>query len=260
LRALEARAAVAADVAALLAAVPALAGVLRYGDVRGSDRGAVRRVAVGLVRRATVSLPQAGIGLDDEAAGQLSGLVDAAHSGLGLLDDAGLAADWRAALRKVASGDRQPGVLAGRATRLLLDGGAIDPDEAAAAMSRALSPGGDTAVGAAWIEGFLGTSGLVLVHDAALLALLDEWVAGVPGDAFKAVLPLLRRSFGALPAGERRQIGARVREGAGAATAAAGGEDVDAERAAPALALVARILGAGGHAASGGDSVGGDRP
>jgi Family of unknown function (DUF5682) len=243
LAALEARAAVAADVAALLAAVPALARVLRYGDVRGSDRGAVRRVATGLVRRATVSLPQAGIGLDDEAAGQLSGLVDAAHAVLSLLDDLPLAADWRAALRKVATGDRQPGVLAGRATRLLLDGGAIEPDEAAAAMSRALSPGGDTAVGAAWIEGFLGTSGLVLVHDAALLALLDEWVAGVSRDAFTAVLPLLRRSFGALPAGERRQIGTRVREGAGAA-AAAEAADVDADRAAPALALVARILGA----------------
>jgi uncharacterized protein DUF5682 len=246
LRALEARAAVAADVAALLAAVPALAGVLRYGDVRGSDRGAVRRVAVGLVRRATVSLPQAGIGLDDEAAGQLSGLVDAAHSGLGLLDDAALAADWRAALRRVATGDRQPGVLAGRATRLLLDGGAMESEEAAAAMSRALSPGGDTAVGAAWVEGFLGTSGLVLVHDAALLALLDEWVSGVAGDAFTAVLPLLRRSFGALPDAERRQIGARVREGAGGAAAAAAAASLDAERAAPALALVARILGAGG--------------
>ena len=244
LRALEARAAVAADVAAMLAAVPALAGVLRYGDVRGSDRGSVRRVAVGLVRRATVSLPQAGIGLDEEAAAELSRLVDAAHAGLGLLDDAALADDWRAALRKVATGEHQPGVLAGRATRLLLDGGAIEPEAAAAAMSRALSPGGDTAVGAAWIEGFLGTSGLVLVHDAALLALLDEWVAGVSGDAFTAVLPLLRRAFGALPAGERRQIGGRVREGAGATAAAAEAAQLDAERAAPALAVVARILGA----------------
>jgi hypothetical protein len=245
LRSLEARAAVAADVAAMLAAVPALAGVLRYGDVRGSDRGAVRRVTGGLLRRATVSLPQAGIGLDEEAAAELARLVGAAHSALALVDDAALAEDWRAALRKVATGDRQPGVLGGRATRLLLDGGAIERDEVAATMSRALSVGGDPAHGAAWIEGFLAGSGLVLVHDATLLALLDEWVAGVPGEVFTAVLPLLRRTFGELPAGERRRIGTRVRDGAGTAAPASGTADLDAERAAPALALVARILGAG---------------
>ena len=37
-------------------------------------------------------------------------------------------------------------------------------------MSRALSPGEDPERGASWIEGFIGTSGLVLVHDPELLA------------------------------------------------------------------------------------------
>jgi hypothetical protein len=97
-------------------------------------------------------------------------------------------------------------------------------------------------VGAAWIEGFLRGSGLILVHDPQLLGLFDDWVTGVGGDAFESVLPLLRRAFGELPAGERRRIGERVK--AGAQPEAAPETELDAELAAPALALVARILGA----------------
>ena len=243
LSALEDRAALGADAAALLGAVPALAGVLRYGDVRGSDRGAVGGVLTGILRRATVSLPGAGIGLDDEAAGELAGLVDGANGALALLEDDSVTADWQAALRRVAEGDRQPGALAGRATRLLLDAGAMEADAVAAAMSRALSSGGDPAFGAAWIEGFLRGSGLVLVHDATLLGLLDDWVGGVGAEAFEAVLPLLRRAFGALPAGERRRIGTRVRAGAPTPSDTTIETDYDPARAAPALAVVARLLG-----------------
>ena len=243
LDALQTRAAVGADVAALLGAVPALAGVLRYGDVRGSDRGAVRGVLAGIARRAIVSLPQAGIGLDDEAGAELAALVDAANAALPLLEDELLTAEWRAALRRVADGDRQPGALAGRAMRLLVDAGAVEPGAAAAAVSRALSVGGDPAAGAAWIEGFLRGSGLILVHDPQLLGLFDDWVTGVAGDAFESVLPLLRRAFGELPAGERRRIGERIKAGAQPEATDAASE-LDAELAAPALALVARILGA----------------
>ena len=46
-------------------------------------------------------------------------------------------------------------------------------------MSRALSPGEEPERGATWIEGFIGTSGLVLVHDPDLLAVLDGWIATV---------------------------------------------------------------------------------
>ena len=79
-------------------------------------------------------------------------------------------------------------------------------------MSRALSPGEDPERGASWIEGFIGTSGLVLVHDPELLATLDGWIATVPQDAFTNVLPLLRRAFSAVPATERRRLGERLRE------------------------------------------------
>jgi hypothetical protein len=243
MEALAARAALDRDVTDLLGAVPPLAGVLRYGDVRGSDVAGVGDVLRGIVLRGAIGLPAAGEGADEEAGAELAGLVDAVNGALGLLEDPELTRSWHDALSRVAAGPTQPGVLAGRATRLLHDAGQLEPGAAAAAMARALSPGEPPERGASWIEGFVGTSGLVLVHDPALLAVLDSWVRAVADDAFVAVLPLLRRAFSAVPAGERRRLGMHLRAGVDGRPEAGAG--YDAERAAPALATVARLLGVG---------------
>ena len=166
LQALADRAALDRDTADLMTAVPPLAGILRYGDVRGSDTSAVARVLRGIVLRVAVGLPGAGVGADEETGASLAELVDGVNSALALLEDEALTRAWREALRRVADGDRLPGMLAGRATRLLHDAGELEPS---AAMSRALSPGEEPERGASWIEGFIGTSGLVLVHDPDLL-------------------------------------------------------------------------------------------
>lgn len=238
LQALADRAALDRDTAELMAAVPPLAGILRYGDVRGSDTSAVGRVLRGIVLRTAIGLPGAGVGADEQTGASLASLVDGVNAALALLEDEDLTRAWREALRRVTTGDRLPGTLAGRATRLLHDAGELDP---AAPMSRALSPGEAPERGASWIEGFIGTSGLVLVHDPELLAVLDGWVASVATDAFTNVLPLLRRAFSVLPPGERRRLGERLREPKG--TVPLRSSHIHAGRAAPALETVARLLG-----------------
>ncbi|MFF5552312.1 DUF5682 family protein [Streptomyces olivaceoviridis] len=128
----------------------------------------------------------------------------------------GLRGRWRAVLRVLALRDTAPGVIRGRAVRLLLDDGALAPEEAARLMGLALSPGTPPAAAAAWVEGFAGGGGgLLLVHDERLLALLDTWLTGVPADAFTDVLPLLRRTFAAYESGVRRTLGELVRRGPG---------------------------------------------
>ncbi|HWT95165.1 MAG TPA: DUF5682 family protein, partial [Solirubrobacteraceae bacterium] len=138
--------------------------------------------------------------------------------------------------------------------RLLLDAGSADRTRIADELSLALSRAADAGAGAAWLEGFLAGSGLVLVHDERLLGLVDEWLAGLAGEQFEEVLPLVRRSFSVLSGPERRQVAERVKrtrvgDGAGASGAAedaqAGGlaTELDLARAEPALDLVAQILG-----------------
>ncbi|GGQ53576.1 DUF5682 family protein [Streptomyces flaveolus] len=222
MRVLTDRAALDTDVGHLAQALPALVRALRYGDVRGTDTGALTEVAAGIAERVFVGLPAACAALDADAAEEMRRHVDAVHGAVGLLGDdpapghGDLRPRWQVVLRALSARDTVAGVVRGRAVRLLLDDGALAPDEAARQMALVLSPGTPPADAAAWIEGFVGGGsggGMLLVHDERLLALVDAWLTGVPADAFTDVLPLLRRTFSAYEPGVRRTLGELVRRG-----------------------------------------------
>ncbi|MEU1480162.1 DUF5682 family protein [Streptomyces sp. NPDC005760] len=265
------RAALDADVGHLAQALPALVRSLRYGDVRGTDTGALTEVAAGLAERVFVGLPPACAALDAEAAEEMRRHVDAVHSAVGLLGETtapgrsergdaavpahhGLRGRWQAVLKVLALRDTVPGVIRGRAVRLLLDDGELAQDEAARLMGLVLSPGTEPGDAAAWIEGFVGGGsggGMLLVHDERLLGLVDAWLTGVSAEAFTDVLPLLRRTFSAYEPGVRRTLGELVRRGPGQRGSAAGagsgipgfGTDLDADRADAVLPVVRLLLG-----------------
>jgi hypothetical protein len=157
---------------------------------------------------------------------------------------------WLAVLASVAGRRDVHGLIAGRVTRLLADAGAVSWPEAARRLGAALSVGATATDKAAWAEGFLSGSGLLLVHDPDLLGVLDGWVASLDEDDFLEVLPLLRRTFGEFSAPERAAIGTAAGQLSGYRAAGArqqrpgaGTDDIDADRAAGALATVALILG-----------------
>ena len=257
MRILANRAALDTDVGHLAQALPALVRSLRYGDVRGTDTGALTEVAAGLAERIFVGLPPACTALDADAAEEMRRHVDAVHGALGLLGDVGgetsdLGGRWRAVLRTLSARDTVPGVIRGRAVRLLLDGGELGPDEAARLMGLVLSPGTPPADAASWIEGFVGGGGgLLLVHDERLLGLVDAWLTGVPAEAFTDVLPLLRRTFSAYEPGVRRTLGELVRRGPGKHTGAVAtavgisgfGAELDAGRADAVVPVLRLMLG-----------------
>ncbi|MFH8368547.1 DUF5682 family protein [Streptomyces sp. NPDC018031] len=194
-------------------------------------------------------------------------------------DGSGLRARWAGALRALARRDGTSGLIRGRAARLLLDDGHLTEDESARLLSLALSPGTPPAEAAVWIEGFLGGGsggGLLLVHDERLLALVDDWLTGVPAAAFTDVLPLLRRTFSGYETGVRRTLGELVRRGpAGRPVGPAGaagrvpvavppgfGPGTDPDRAAAVLPTLHLLLGLprrGRSAVPGGRQDGRDR-
>lgn len=71
MRILADRAALDTDVGHLAQALPALVRSLRYGDVRGTDTGALAEVAEGLAERVFVGLPAACAALDADAAEEM---------------------------------------------------------------------------------------------------------------------------------------------------------------------------------------------
>ncbi|MEV7736659.1 DUF5682 family protein [Streptomyces sp. NPDC088921] len=166
----------------------------------------------------------------------------------------GLRGRWLAVLKVLSLRDTVPGVIRGRAVRLLLDDGKLAHDEAARLMGLVLSPGTAPGDAAAWIEGFVGGGsggGMLLVHDERLLGLVDAWLTGVPAVAFTDVLPLLRRTFSAYEPGVRRTLGELVRRGPGERGSAAGagagipgfGADLDGDRADAVLPVMRLLLG-----------------
>jgi hypothetical protein len=239
------RAALDTDVTHLMAALPALVRAARYGDVRGTDPARLGEVATEMITRICAGLPAAVISLDETAEQAIRERIDAVHSATGLLADTASRERWLDTLGRLAP--RCPPVISGRLTRLLLDAGRVSADEADMRMSRALSAAQPAPAAAGWAEGFLAGSGLLLVHDGKLLALADGWLAGLSADAFTAVLPALRRTFGEFAPPERRAIGQKAAlldgSGRGPVVAADAGDDLDQERAALAAGAAALILG-----------------
>jgi hypothetical protein len=238
---LDTRAALDADVHHLMAAIPALARTLRYGDVRKTDVTGLATVTASLLYRVCAALPSAAGSLSDEAARQLRDGMDGVHRAVGLLADDSLRERWLGTVESLAARPGLHGLPAGRLTRLLLDAGRLDGAEVRRRLRLPLTVGTPPAHAAAWVEGFLSGGGLLLVHDDALLSLVDDWLADIPADAFDSVLPLLRRTFGAFDAGERRAIGERV--AGGRAESADATVAIHAERAAAPLETLGALLG-----------------
>ncbi|MDA2812722.1 DUF5682 family protein [Nocardiopsis sp. RSe5-2] len=236
-----ARAAHVADTAAFMDAVPPLARAARYGDVRGTGSAPLRRVAAMLLDRVCAGIGPAVSGLSEEAAAGMCGAVEAVHRSAALIGGASERSWWEALVR-LSTRTGVPGLVAGRVHRLLRDGGRLDDGELLRRLSRAVSRGSDPQRAAAWITGFLGGEGLVLVHDEGLLHLVDEWLCGLDGESFDAVLPLLRRTFGGFSNGERRAIAQRVRTIGADPRTASRAPEADLDRASAAMATAALLL------------------
>ncbi|MBF2028084.1 MAG: hypothetical protein IGS48_15175 [Oscillatoriales cyanobacterium C42_A2020_001] len=242
---LQAEAAIASDISHLMTALPPLVNVMRYGTVRQFETEVVGHVVDGLVTRICVGLPVAVASLDDAAASEMYQLVVSVHSAIALLQKSDALEMWQQVLVKLANHQGLHGLIAGRCCRLLFEAGVFQPEDTARRLGLVLSTATEPTQVAAWIEGFLSGSGLLLLHNPLLWHVLDRWVMQLPADAFTATLPLLRRTFSTFPAPERRQMGEQVRqqEERGMENREAEIGKVDSDRADGILPLLAQLLG-----------------
>ena len=241
---LEAEAAVASDVVQLMDALPSLATVLRYGNVRQFDTNIIIHVVDTLVTRICVGLPAACSSLDDDAAAEMYKQIVNTEDSIKLLQNQQHTSMWYQTLEKLLSQERLHGLVAGRCCRLLFDAHVITTSQALRQMSFALSTTNEPIYTGAWVEGFLRGSGIMLLHDEQLWAILDNWVNELNTEIFTELLPLLRRTFATFAAGERRQMGERVKQPAQFAVPEnSPNTPFDEEAAVKSLSLVAKMLG-----------------
>jgi len=238
---LSARTALQPDHLAVMGSVEPLARTRRYSDVRGVDTEVVHDVLVAMVARSAIGLASACASLDDDAATEMRTAVESVERGVSLVADNDLTARWHDALEGLSS--TVHGAVLGRTTRILLDAGRIDVEEGGRRLGRALSLASDPGQGAAWLDGFLAGDVALLLLDAKLFALVDQWLSGLDKAGFDDLLPLIRRTFSRFEPAERRQIGNLVSRGGGLLDGDRDGSAVDVERARPTVAKVAQLLG-----------------
>ncbi len=242
---LEALSASSSDVAHLCEALPPLVRVARYGNVRQTDATTVRRVISSLVARIVIGFPGATSSLNDDAAETMFKHLLETHNAIQTLEDSTHREAWLGLLHTLVGQRGLHGLIAGRAARLLLEAGSLSHEDTAQQLGLAASRAAAPEAVAAWVDGFLRGSGAILVHDDALLGVLDSWIAELTGDNFQAILPLLRRTFSTFEAPERRNIGEKAKAGGTGVTRGSSVDDVDAARGELVLPLLRQMLGLG---------------
>ncbi len=237
----QALSALSSDVVRMMHALPSLVRVLRWGDVRETDARRVLPIVEGMFERIVVGLPTACASLDDEAALKVLEAIEQTHGAVLLLDRENDRADWIAALLAIVDRDVH-GLLRGGALRLLLELRAIDGAALGRRARLALSPAEKPPVAAAWLEGLLRGSAVLLVHQDEVWIALDAWLASLGGDVFQEMLPLVRRAFSAFESTERRAIAERIARGGKFATREIN-VALDLERVALVKPVLSQILG-----------------
>ena len=215
---IEDEAALSSDVPHMMEALPPLARILRYGNVRNTDQDVVQHVVDGLMTRICIGLPSTCASLDDNAADEMVERLTAVHTTAHTLQNPKQLQTWQQTLMKLVHQDDLHGLLAGKVTRLLLDDRILSVEETAVRMEKALSFHSLTGANieqltqmAAWVDGFLKGSGLLLLHDKTLWELLDNWLTIMDSERFQNVLPLLRRTFSSFSEAERNQLNELIR-------------------------------------------------
>lgn len=197
----DALAAADGDVVSLARACRNLHALWAYGASRPLPREELEGVLTHVFTRAVLLLPDASRVSDDGADAVCTALKTLSDlASRAALLNADLVAD---ALSHLLDSYAAHPKLSGLAASLAYQAGQIDDERLRNALAQRLSAGNSALRGAWFLDGFLSVTRLVLVNNPAVVRVLDGFVRALHPDDFLAALPMLRRAFAALSAGER---------------------------------------------------------
>lgn len=204
--------AASADIVEMMEAVPDLVNIVRYGDVRNLDFSKVGDMLRAMVARILAGGLLVCINIDEEAAGGLLEHLSATNYAVSTLDDEELNGMWYEFVQQIRNSSGAHPLLSGYAARILYDKGRIAREEMCDALSFYSSVGNAPSDTAYWFEGFLRSSGSVLLLDDNLWQLVNGWLCGLSDGSFIELLPVIRRTFSNFTTAERRKLGEKAKE------------------------------------------------
>lgn len=234
------------DILEMMEAVPDLVNIVRYGNVRNLDFSKVGNMLEAMIARILAGGLLACIHIDEDAASSLLDKLAATDYALSILNKEELNGLWRDFIAQVRTAAHVHPLLSGYATRLLNDKGEITTEEMENTLSYHSSAGNAPSDIAHWLEGFLRSSGTILLLDDRLWNLVNNWVCAQEGEAFVETLPILRRTFSEFTPAERRKLGEKARNmGSSASRLATGTENIrlNREEAKRVIPVIRQLLG-----------------
>ena len=243
---LDALSAASSDILEMMEAVPDLVNIIRYGNVRNLDFSKVGSMLEAMIARILAGGVLVCINIDEDAASSLLDRLVATDYALSILNREELNRMWRNFISQVRSSANAHPLLSGYATRLLNDKGEITMEEMQDTLSFYSSIGNSPADMAYWFEGFLRSSGSILLLDDRLWNLVNTWVCAQEQETFMELLPILRRTFSEFTSAERRKLGEKARHTGSAATRPLAGTEelnLNREEAAGVIPVIRQLLG-----------------
>jgi hypothetical protein len=232
------------DITELMKSVPGLANIVRYGNVRNTDTAILKNMLDSMVARICVGMHLSCINIDNEAAQDILNLVVITDYAIAVLNDEELLHEWQDALLIIHRSSQSSPLIAGYATRLLKEKNVIDLEDAGKQLSYFMSVTNAPSDAAYWFEGFLKSSGTVLLLDDNLWSLMNSWIESIPEESFTELLPVLRRTFAEFTPAERRKLGEKAKgTTSGSTTLKISEENIDEERAVKVVPVILKLLG-----------------
>ncbi|MEM7721981.1 MAG: DUF5682 family protein [Pseudomonadota bacterium] len=201
------RAGQTSDTLELLAALPGLAEVIRYGKARETDAHQLAGLFQKTGTQAALGLQYAARNLDAEAARRFRDAIRSGDRAIRLAEsEDALCNLWTDGLRRVVSDDQSARLVKGGAARLLYEADDMTAENAVSLLGRMLSPGTAPGEAAAFFEGFFEGSGQRLLYDDGLRDCVDAWLVSLDDETFTEYLPVFRRVLSELDKTERKRL------------------------------------------------------
>ncbi len=204
-------AAVSSDIGGLMTAAAPLVKILRYGNVRQTDRLRVEPVFNALFGRILVGLVPSCGALDDDAAETRMAEIDEFQLALQTLNQADALRDWYQTISLLTESDSVNRLINGRCCRILFEQGILSQEDLSVKFGLFVSSAQDPDKTANWLQGFLKGSGQTLIHFEVIWTILNQWLCSLDREVFMRLLPLLRRSFADFSRPELRMMGEKVK-------------------------------------------------